>query len=931
MGKDHDLLEASRNGNISLVGKILDSLRKRTGPLSSFRRGPSVNAQDVNGYTALHHACLNGHSNIVVLLLAYDVIPDVPDIRGSTPLYLAAWAGHHDIVKILLMHTNKPANPNAQTIDNETPLHCAAQHGHNAVLSILISYGADPTIRNNSFQTPLDLAAQFGRLQAVQILLRMHPELIDPYKNCAKNIEISAANTPTKLTFTHTCLHLASRNGHKKVVETLLTAGVDVNLLTHAGTALHEAALCGKKSVVLTLLKAGIDPNAKDGNGRTALDLLKVYPPHVTYEIVTAIQDFCKKRTIENENNNNLNQSDDSMRDKSHTMPRTLYEKNSNIANSNGNSKFLTTNILVGKTTKSNGLSCSMSSLEKISSNKKPHYLKMKPILQKSANDLTTLGNPPLPPKKNASLNNLLNNSLDNSPIKPTITRKKFVPKSYEQICLAKSGGYSSSGSANNNIPNRRRGRCVDEYVVMSAPDTKSANNSSTLNVEAKQAIINKPKLKKPFPSPRNFEYKKSAEYGDYANINSVVNSNKAERDFKLKSKIYDANNNKAHSPTPEFPPPTVAEAESTIHEFIHPRNMDMQRASIKLRINESIDNDNPESAAESGESHSLRASDCLEEFISEVPFAGLFKGSTLNLHMDEVEYSILDRRSSVLRSPSLVRSLMKPVPAKRNFVTQKSTPPIENLNESKEWEEINTIFESIGMEVFNANEKNTEKNTLNLKDVLPAKSVTQNEFKMRKPSDLALGISSNLSTNWCHSPNTLIYGQILYNVYYLGSTLIKVLQGTVSTRKSIQKLKRNENMVGNDLEVNLLQDCNTTTKYVKTNHQQTRLEVGIAISHMGVKFMDNVNKNTICLHDIENINCVCQDSEDLRYFAYITKEDDIHYCHVFMVDNLELASEIILTLGQAFEVAYQLAMKRDSISPDNGFKSSDSVFIENE
>ncbi|XP_037948195.1 ankyrin repeat and SAM domain-containing protein 1A-like isoform X4 [Teleopsis dalmanni] len=780
MGKDHDLLEASRNGNISLVGKILDSLRKRTGPLSSFRRGPSVNAQDVNGYTALHHACLNGHSNIVVLLLAYDVIPDVPDIRGSTPLYLAAWAGHHDIVKILLMHTNKPANPNAQTIDNETPLHCAAQHGHNAVLSILISYGADPTIRNNSFQTPLDLAAQFGRLQAVQILLRMHPELIDPYKNCAKNIEISAANTPTKLTFTHTCLHLASRNGHKKVVETLLTAGVDVNLLTHAGTALHEAALCGKKSVVLTLLKAGIDPNAKDGNGRTALDLLKVYPPHVTYEIVTAIQDFCKKRTIENENNNNLNQSDDSMRDKSHTMPRTLYEKNSNIANSNGNSKFLTTNILVGKT-------------------------------------------------------------------------------------------------------------------------------------------------------PRNFEYKKSAEYGDYANINSVVNSNKAERDFKLKSKIYDANNNKAHSPTPEFPPPTVAEAESTIHEFIHPRNMDMQRASIKLRINESIDNDNPESAAESGESHSLRASDCLEEFISEVPFAGLFKGSTLNLHMDEVEYSILDRRSSVLRSPSLVRSLMKPVPAKRNFVTQKSTPPIENLNESKEWEEINTIFESIGMEVFNANEKNTEKNTLNLKDVLPAKSVTQNEFKMRKPSDLALGISSNLSTNWCHSPNTLIYGQILYNVYYLGSTLIKVLQGTVSTRKSIQKLKRNENMVGNDLEVNLLQDCNTTTKYVKTNHQQTRLEVGIAISHMGVKFMDNVNKNTICLHDIENINCVCQDSEDLRYFAYITKEDDIHYCHVFMVDNLELASEIILTLGQAFEVAYQLAMKRDSISPDNGFKSSDSVFIENE
>lgn len=64
-----------------------------------------------------------------------------------------------------------------------------------------------------------------------------------------------------------------------------------------------------------------------------------------------------------------------------------------------------------------------------------------------------------------------------------------------------------------------------------------------------------------------------------------------------------------------------------------------------------------------------------------------------------------------------------------------------------------------------------------------------------------------------------------------------------------------------------------------------------------------------------------------MRYFAYLTKEQDLHYCHVFMVDSLvsawiyihdliltlyalqKLANEIILTLGQAFEVAYQLAL----------------------
>lgn len=245
----------------------------------------------------MHHACLNGHSAVVRLLLAHNAEVDVPDIRGTTPLFLASWAGYQDIVKMLLFHSCKPANPNAQTIDNETPLHSSAQHGHTNVVAILLSYGADPTIRNNSFQTALDLAAQFGRLQAVQTLLRADPDLIAPYRRhdedeVAEMLGYSHqySPTPTKHIFTHTCLHLASRNGHKKVVETLLAAGVDVNILTNAGSALHEAALCGKKSVVVTLLRAGIDVHATDGNGRTALELLSDYPPHVTYEIAAIIK-----------------------------------------------------------------------------------------------------------------------------------------------------------------------------------------------------------------------------------------------------------------------------------------------------------------------------------------------------------------------------------------------------------------------------------------------------------------------------------------------------------------------------------------------------------------------------------------------------------------------------------------------------------------
>lgn len=136
-------------------------------------------------------------------------------------------------------------------------------------------------MQNNRGETPLELAAQYGRLQVVQMLIRAHPELLLPFKQ-----RDACAASPT---VQHSPLHLASRNGHKNVVEVLLAAGVNVNLLTASGTALHEAALCGKDNVVRALLDTGADLDATDSEGRTALDLLEQFPPHVTKGIVSVI------------------------------------------------------------------------------------------------------------------------------------------------------------------------------------------------------------------------------------------------------------------------------------------------------------------------------------------------------------------------------------------------------------------------------------------------------------------------------------------------------------------------------------------------------------------------------------------------------------------------------------------------------------------
>lgn len=246
-------------------------------------------------------------SDVVQLLLSHDDInPILLDTRGSSPLHLAAWAGHVDICKLLLTHPVLPADPNGLTLESETPLHFAAQHGHLTTLIELLAHGADPNIMNIRDETPLDLGAQYGkgrtwliscvnahdlflgRLQVVQILIRAHNELLLPLK---------ATSTPIN----HTALHLASRNGHRDIVDMLLAAGCNVNILTPNGSALHEAALCGKENVVKTLLREGIDLDLTDCDGRNVFHLLDEFPAHVVNRIRNVINNHRQSSIYDSE------------------------------------------------------------------------------------------------------------------------------------------------------------------------------------------------------------------------------------------------------------------------------------------------------------------------------------------------------------------------------------------------------------------------------------------------------------------------------------------------------------------------------------------------------------------------------------------------------------------------------------------------------
>ncbi|XP_063064675.1 ankyrin repeat and SAM domain-containing protein 1A-like isoform X3 [Engraulis encrasicolus] len=150
---------------------------------------------------------------------------------------------------------------------------------------------------------------------------------------------------------------------------------------------------------------------------------------------------------------------------------------------------------------------------------------------------------------------------------------------------------------------------------------------------------------------------------------------------------------------------------------------------------------------------------------------------------------------------------------------------------------------------------------------------------------------------SWHHQPEKLIFESCGYEANYLGSMLIKELRGTESTQDACAKMRRS------------------------TEQLRKIPTIVLSITYKGVKFIDAANKNIIAEHEIRNISCAAQDPEDLCTFAYITKDlqTSHHYCHVFSTVDVNLTYEIILTLGQAFEVAYQLALQAQRTKKQQG------------
>lgn len=138
------LLDAAKKGNLLRVQRLLTN--------------DNINCRDAQGRnsTPLHLAA--GYNNVEVaeFLLEHGADVNAQDKGGLIPLHNASSYGHLDMAALLIKFNTVV---NATDKWGFTPLHEAAQKGRTQLCALLLAHGADPFLKNQEGQTPVDLAS----------------------------------------------------------------------------------------------------------------------------------------------------------------------------------------------------------------------------------------------------------------------------------------------------------------------------------------------------------------------------------------------------------------------------------------------------------------------------------------------------------------------------------------------------------------------------------------------------------------------------------------------------------------------------------------------------------------------------------------------------------------------------------------------------
>jgi len=258
-----DLFQAAADGKTENIKRALTN-------------GAKVNTADANGYTALHHAAINGQDTVVRYLLRLDLNNKELDKGPET--------------------IKTKAKVNVTTKKGKTPLHLAAQYGQKVIVRILLLQAAKVDTQDKNGLTALMYAA----------MGECTPTIIDPkiatLEARIKEYPADDSDAAQKMSRRDKAMKAILKNeleGLEKskkvdedylyVIDKLIKKGADINKKADKGilaaldetsekdpnagkTALMFAAANGQKLAVLRLMN---DPklkiNAQDKEKLTAL------------------------------------------------------------------------------------------------------------------------------------------------------------------------------------------------------------------------------------------------------------------------------------------------------------------------------------------------------------------------------------------------------------------------------------------------------------------------------------------------------------------------------------------------------------------------------------------------------------------------------------------------------------------------------------
>ncbi|KAI5836629.1 ankyrin [Schizophyllum commune H4-8] len=243
LGGPSPLCSAAVQGHAEIVRLLLDQPRR-------------LDIEGHDSWTPLHEACQKGYFETASVLVSRGANVNALTPCGRTPLHLACSGvcdGSLGLVKLLLDQPGVIIDAFASPCG--TPLHCAVWHRSSKTAALLLARGADV---NATMSYPADGRILSGAIKRVDL--------------DAPTREILAVYVPDLCGRTDlTPLHLACRINCPQSVSLLCDAGANREA---RDSSLEYAALAGSEEALRTLLRCGANPRSRASNGIDVLNMI---------------------------------------------------------------------------------------------------------------------------------------------------------------------------------------------------------------------------------------------------------------------------------------------------------------------------------------------------------------------------------------------------------------------------------------------------------------------------------------------------------------------------------------------------------------------------------------------------------------------------------------------------------------------------------